>query len=256
MEQTRIFTALGGVRGRKPVDVAELEKLLVRFSQLGRGAALDQGNRYQSAACVSREADRARRAHRAASAGDSRTGSSEAGDSPVSRAVCEAVGLQFHRGDDSPHSPGGRADDGRSSIHVIGAERLSALFPHDPADTRVAHERLTRICFIDYDREMVLVAERTNPENGEREIIGVGRLQGIGGEEAEYAIVISDDFHRQGLGTEFLRRLIEIGRIEGVKVIVADILADNTTMQKISEKLGFKLQRESGDSVVIGRLKL
>src|ERR1700684_4642670 len=34
MEQTRIFTALKGVRGRKPVDMAELEQLLVRFSQL------------------------------------------------------------------------------------------------------------------------------------------------------------------------------------------------------------------------------
>src|SRR5713226_8768179 len=34
MEQTRIFTALKGVRGRKPVDIAALEQLLVRFSQL------------------------------------------------------------------------------------------------------------------------------------------------------------------------------------------------------------------------------
>src|ERR1035441_6291967 len=34
MEQTRIFTALKGVRGRKPVDMVALENLLVRFSQL------------------------------------------------------------------------------------------------------------------------------------------------------------------------------------------------------------------------------
>ena len=34
MEQTKIFKALKGVRGRKPVDLAELEQLLVRFSQL------------------------------------------------------------------------------------------------------------------------------------------------------------------------------------------------------------------------------
>src|ERR1017187_304234 len=34
MEQTRIFTALKGVRGRKPVDLPALESLLVRFSQL------------------------------------------------------------------------------------------------------------------------------------------------------------------------------------------------------------------------------
>ena len=34
MEQTRIYTALKGVRGRPPVDLAALEQLLVRFSQL------------------------------------------------------------------------------------------------------------------------------------------------------------------------------------------------------------------------------
>ena len=34
MEQTRIFTALEGVRGRKPVPLAELDQLMVRFSRL------------------------------------------------------------------------------------------------------------------------------------------------------------------------------------------------------------------------------
>src|SRR5678816_2688302 len=34
MEQTKIYTALKGVRGRNPVDLAALERLLVRFSQL------------------------------------------------------------------------------------------------------------------------------------------------------------------------------------------------------------------------------
>ena len=34
MERTKIFSALGGVRGRQPVNLVELEKLLVRFSFL------------------------------------------------------------------------------------------------------------------------------------------------------------------------------------------------------------------------------
>ena len=34
MERTRIYRALQGVRGRKPVDLAALELLLVRFSQM------------------------------------------------------------------------------------------------------------------------------------------------------------------------------------------------------------------------------
>ncbi len=50
MEQTKIFKALKGVRGRKPVDLAALEELLVRFSQLVVEQPLDQGDRHQSAA--------------------------------------------------------------------------------------------------------------------------------------------------------------------------------------------------------------
>ena len=61
---------------------------------------------------------------------------------------------------------------------------------------------------------------------------------------------------KQGLGSELLRRLIDIGKREGVKAIVADILAENTAMQKIAEKLGFKLQRELGETVVMARLEL
>jgi acetyltransferase len=34
MEKTKIYTALKGVRGRKAVDLVELEQMMVRFSQL------------------------------------------------------------------------------------------------------------------------------------------------------------------------------------------------------------------------------
>ena len=121
---------------------------------------------------------------------------------------------------------------------------------------RTAHERLVRICFIDYARQMALVVERTAPD-GTKQIIGVGRLQNLlGPGDAEFSIVISDDHQKDGLGTELLKRLIEIGRAEGVKVITADILAENMAMQKISEKAGFKLTREFGEPVVSARLEL
>ncbi len=44
MEQTRIFAALEGTLGRKQIDMAALENLLVRFSQLRAGTAVDCGN--------------------------------------------------------------------------------------------------------------------------------------------------------------------------------------------------------------------
>ena len=121
---------------------------------------------------------------------------------------------------------------------------------------RIAHERLTRICFIDYERQMALVVERKNPQTGGSEIIGVGRLNGIHGDKAEFAIVVADEFQKSGIGTELLRRLIEIGRCEGVKTIVADILSENTGMQKIAQRLGFKLDREIGDPTVAATLEL
>ena len=41
MEQTRIYTALQGVRGRKPVNLAALEGVAGAFQPVGGGAAMD-----------------------------------------------------------------------------------------------------------------------------------------------------------------------------------------------------------------------
>jgi acetyltransferase len=110
--------------------------------------------------------------------------------------------------------------------------------------TRVAHDRLTRICFIDYDREMALVAEYQNPDTGEQEILGVGRLSKIyGTNEAEFGMLVSDRHQGLGLGTELLYSLLDIGRQERLNRITAEILPENRTMQHLCKKLGFNLQR-------------
>ena len=70
---------------------------------------------------------------------------------------------------------------------------------------RTAHERLTRICFIDYDREMALVVERKTPD-GNREIISVSRMSKLHGRnEAELAAVAIDSAQHQGLGTRAIQ---------------------------------------------------
>jgi acetyltransferase len=117
-------------------------------------------------------------------------------------------------------------------------------FHHIQYSQRVAHERLTRLCFIDYDREMALVVERKDPKTGENAILAIGRLSKLHQTaEAEFAILVSDAWQGHGFGVELLRRLVGIGRDEKLKRIVATILGDNVAMQRVSRKVGFKLER-------------
>ena len=112
---------------------------------------------------------------------------------------------------------------------------------------RVAHERLARICFNDYDRELALVAERKNPATGEREIIAVGRLSKTRGvDEARFSMLISDAYQGRGLGAELLRNLLSVARREKLRRITAAITSDNVAMQSVARKLGFRLEAGEG----------
>jgi acetyltransferase len=116
---------------------------------------------------------------------------------------------------------------------------------------RIAHDRLMRICFIDYDREMALVAVRTDPATSAQEILGVGRLSRLHGiNEAEYAVLVGDQWQRQGLGTELLRRMLEIARQEKIARVVGSFLEENYEMQSVSKKLGMKLVRSMDEPLV------
>jgi acetyltransferase len=114
-------------------------------------------------------------------------------------------------------------------------------------DQRIAHDRLARMCFIDYDRETALVAELSQGQE-KKIIIGVGRLcKKHGLNEGEFALVIGDRWQGQGLGTALLQNLIEVGRAEKLSRITARILPDNQQMQKISRKLGFRVALDVED---------
>ena len=122
---------------------------------------------------------------------------------------------------------------------------------------RVAHERLTRICFIDYDREITLVADRKNPETGEHEIRGKAQLSKIRGtDDAEFTLVVSDPYQGLGLGTELLHRLIQVARDENINRIFADMIPESVEMQRICEKLHFELTHNVKESLIRATTKL
>jgi acetyltransferase len=122
---------------------------------------------------------------------------------------------------------------------------------------RVTHERLTRICFNDYDRELALVADYIDPKRNSHEILAVGRLTRVrSNDEAQFAITVIDRYQGHGLGAELLRRLVDIGREEKIRLITAEILPDNHAMQKICERLGFRLERDRDAGVVKAQIEL
>jgi acetyltransferase len=241
MEQTRIFTALRGVRGRKPVNMAALEQLLVRFSQL----VLDQRRISEidiNPLLVSPDRLLAL---------DARIvlhGSDVALDrlpKPAVRPYPLKYVAQWTMKDGHPVTIRPiRPEDEPLMVkfHETLSDRSVYLryFCSLSLSRRVAHERLLRICFGDYDREMVLVAEHTDAKTGERSILAVGRMNKLhSGNEAEVAVLVSDRYQKLGLGHELLRRIIEVARDERMSSVSAEMLTDNVAMQVIMKRLGF-----------------
>jgi acetyltransferase len=130
-------------------------------------------------------------------------------------------------------------------------------FHMEKLDSRVAHTRLMQKCFIDYDREMALVADWQNPSTGEHEILAVGRMTKVPDVcEAEVAVLVSDQAQKQGLGTELVRHLIEVARDEKLERIVAVILPENYGMMALARRFQFTVRPNPDPSVVIAVLNL
>ncbi|MGB5136007.1 MAG: GNAT family N-acetyltransferase, partial [Prochlorococcaceae cyanobacterium] len=254
MEQTRVYRALQGVRGGPPADLQELERLLVRLSQL----VLEQP--------AIREIDinpllvTPGNGERPMVALDARillqpvTGASCHLPRPAIRPYPSqyvrpwrlqdgtAVTIRPIRPEDEPLLVAFHRSLSEESVYY-------RYFHMTSLDHRIAHERLVRICFTDYERELALVVDRRDPLSGEHRILAVGRLSRLHERnDAEFSLLIGDAFQHQGLGTALLGQLLRIARDEGIDRVLAEILPGNGAMQRVCRKLGFSLQ--AGDEVV------
>jgi len=109
-----------------------------------------------------------------------------------------------------------------------------------------SHEIVSRLCNIDYDREITIVAE--TPEDT-KHIMGLARLiVQPDGESGEIAIVIGDPWQGLGLGTKMLDNIIEVGTDMGLKKVFGEVLAENTKMIHLCHKRGFNLKRQDEES--------
>jgi acetyltransferase len=256
MENTRILQALKGARGKKPVDLEKLEELLVRFSELvvenpriadieinpllaGPEAIVALDARVILHPASIKDSELPRPAIRPYP--NQYVSSWDAGDGqrftlrPI-RPDDEALMVDFHR------------QLSETSVYL-------RFFLPLRLDVRISHERLFTKCFIDYDREIGLVAEYLD-EGGARRIAGVARLiRKHSDNSAEVAFLVADKFQNRGLGTHLLQEMINIARKEGISGLEGATLSENYGMKDMFARAGFKFSPPE-DGVVNASLHL
>jgi acetyltransferase len=240
MEQTKIYTALHGVRGRKSIDLAKLEEILVQFSNLVVGqpwikecdinpllASPDKLIALDARVILhdpkTREEDLPRLAIRPYPAQYIET-CLLSDQTPVTirpiRPEDEPQIIQFHKD---------------LSQETVRQRFLKAV----NYDDRIAHDRLIRICFNDYDREIALLLER------DQEILGIIRLTKIPGTaDALFALMVKDQWQNKGIGTKLMQKVLDVAKSEKVHTIRAQMLGENFQMQKLCKRFGYTLKPE------------
>ena len=257
MERTKIYTALKGVRGRDPVDLAGLERLLVRFAQLvteqkwiqeldinplmaspEKLIALDaRVVLYDKDTTEEQLPKIAIRPYPIQYVG---TWEAKDRTKVTIRPILpedEALLVKFHQ---------------VLSDRTVFMRYLQPIMLQE----RVMHERLARICHVDYDREIALVAE-TIDDKDEQNIMGIVRLSRIHAtNQARLSLLIGDPYQGIGLGGELVRRAVEVARSEGMSRLNAVMTADNQTMQHIFEKHGFTVQPIDNEKLLAAIIEL
>lgn len=247
MERTKVFRALKGVRGRAPVDIDQLKRVLIRFSRL----VVEQP--------WIKEID-----INPLLASPERLLALDArivlhpSDTPVEKLPRPAIRpypIQYiapwtmKNGGKVVIRPIRPEDEPLlAKMHETLSERTVYLryFHMQNLGSRVAHNRLMQKCFIDYDREMALVADYQDPRTGEHALLAVGRLtKNPEANEGEVAVLVGDPWQKQGLGTELVRRLIGWARDERLARVIAIIMPENAGMQALADAFGFVVT--SGD---------
>ena len=257
IEQTVISRAFGGVRGRRPIDVDVLAGVLVRFSELvaeqPRIAEVDI-----NPLLVSPERIIALDARVVLHGPD-------VADADLPRLAIRPYPRQYVRevrvaGEAPLVIRPIRPEDepGLVAFHnTLSEETVRARYGTDLAlAERIAHERLTRICFVDYDREMALVAEvgragsageeeAPNPDGAA--IAGVARLSPLhGSDRKELTLVVSDAWQRHGIGRALLAAAVDVAASERVPELVAELSPDNGPMRALLADAGFSFAERDG----------
>ncbi|MBN1367355.1 MAG: bifunctional acetate--CoA ligase family protein/GNAT family N-acetyltransferase [Dehalococcoidales bacterium] len=134
----------------------------------------------------------------------------------------------------------------RDALEGLSEEALRLRFFAVPR--KITHEMLTRFCNVDYDREMVIIAEYNAPEK--RRSVGNSRLfVETNGQTGEFAVYVADDFRNVGLGLKLMDTIIGIAREKNLTSIYGITMNENLSMINLARRLGAAISKYNEDEV-------
>jgi acetyltransferase len=253
IERARVAEMLGEWRGAPAADLASLERVLLRVSEMV--CALPQLREMDINPLIIDESG--------AVAVDARIVVDNATQAPGSYNHLAILPYPSGQEREWPLKGGGLYS--IRPIHPDDAEMLQGLVRGLSAESRyfrfasslpeLPMRMLARFTLIDYDREMALVAvvkQRTTQEDGSvhetERIVGVSRVvTNPDGTSCEFALLVSDDFVGQGLGSRLMLSIMEAARSKGLAEVMGLILTNNQPMLKLMTSLGFKIAAYAED---------
>lgn len=240
MEDTEIYKMLQGYRGKPPADFRKLEQIIVNFSNLIMDfpeiAEMDinpllisDGNAYAADARIILDKGYTEHAsqypHLVFSPYPTRYimhWNLPDGTDVLLRPI---------RPEDEPLQ--------HEMLSTLSEETLKNRFFQVIRD--ITHEMHTRMCNIDYDREIAIVAEIR--EGVKRRIIGICRIIiEPGFEKGEFAVVVHDQYQDKGLGRKLVDIIIGIAHDKKLEEFYGIVQSRNFKMLSVCKKLGFSVE--------------
>lgn len=114
---------------------------------------------------------------------------------------------------------------------------------------KISHEDMIRFANVDYRREIALVAEKETEES-ENKIIGMGRLIiNKAKTSGEFAIIVGDPWQGEGIGSNILKSLLNIGKDMELDSVWGTMKKENVKMRQVCESLGFHIEEMERETI-------
>lgn len=127
----------------------------------------------------------------------------------------------------------------------------SRYFRFMQAVHELTQEMLVRFTQIDYDREMALIAVIENESGGEEQVAVARYTMNPDRRSCEFAVVVADEWQGKGIGAKLMQFLMRVAKGRGIQLLEGEIIAGNTHMLGLMDRLNFRIRKSSYDDGIV-----